>query len=136
MQTHKILSPDALGMVAEDLLKSYPEIRIFAFFGPMGVGKTTFIKAICTHLGCTDLVNSPTFSIVNHYHTPSGQSIFHFDFYRIQNLEEVFNLGYEDYFFSGAYCFIEWSEKVEPLLPAASHKVFMQEINGERTISF
>jgi len=102
----------------------------------MGAGKTTFVKAICRYLGSTDIVSSPTFSIINQYLAPSGESIFHFDFYRIKDLVEVYNLGYEDYFFSGAYCFIEWPEKIESLLPTGSHKVFIEEVSGERIIRF
>lgn len=132
----KIKDPSALDGVAGSLMAAYPEGRIFAFFGPMGVGKTTFIKAICRHLGSNDNVASPTFSIINQYLTPSGENIFHFDFYRIKDLVEVFNLGYEDYFFSGGYCFIEWPEKIESLLPEGSHKVFMEEVDGERIIRF
>jgi tRNA threonylcarbamoyladenosine biosynthesis protein TsaE len=132
----KIKDPKDLGGVAGSLMAAFPEDRIFAFFGPMGVGKTTFIKAICRHLGSTDNVASPTFSIINQYLTSSGENIFHFDFYRIKDLVEVFNLGYEDYFFSGGYCFIEWPEKVESLLPHDSHKVYMEEFDGKRIIRF
>jgi tRNA threonylcarbamoyladenosine biosynthesis protein TsaE len=83
----------------------------------MGAGKTTFIKAICHELGVTDIVQSPTFSIINEYKTTTGESLFHFDFYRIKKLEEVFDIGYEDYIYSGSYCFLEWPELIEPLLP-------------------
>lgn len=132
----KIKDPQSLDDVASALLSAYPQGRIFAFFGPMGVGKTTFIKAICRQLGSTDNVSSPTFSIINQYLTPSGENIFHFDFYRIKELAEVYNLGYEDYFFSGGYCLIEWPEKIEGLLPDDSHKVYMEEVDGERVIRF
>ncbi len=135
-EVFKVKDPENLEEVAAALLSANPHSRIFAFFGPMGVGKTTFIKAICRHLGSTDNVSSPTFSIINQYLTPSGKNIFHFDFYRIKQLVEVYNLGYEDYFFSGAYCFIEWPEKIEGLLPDDSHKVYMEEVNGERIICF
>lgn len=83
----------------------------------MGAGKTTFIKAICHELGVADIVQSPTFSIINEYKTTTGESLFHFDFYRIKKLEEVFDIGYEDYIYSGSYCFLEWPELIEPLLP-------------------
>ncbi len=136
LQVHKIDSPQALHQVAGALLSGNPLVRIFALYGPMGVGKTTFVKALCRHLGSTDIVSSPTYSIINQYLTPSGLSIFHFDFYRIKNLVEVYNLGYEDYFFSGAYCFIEWPGKIESLLPAGSHKVFMEDVGSERIIRF
>ncbi len=135
-EVFKVKEPQSLDKVASVLLSAYPLGRIFAFFGPMGVGKTTFIKAICRQLGSTDNVSSPTFSIINQYLTPSGENIFHFDFYRIKELAEVYNLGYEDYFFSGGYCLIEWPEKIEGLLPDDSHKVYMEEVDEERIIRF
>jgi len=135
-EVFKVKEPQSLDKVASALLSAYPQGRIFAFFGPMGVGKTTFIKAICRQLGSTDNVSSPTFSIINQYLTPSGENIFHFDFYRIKELTEVYNLGYEDYFFSGGYCLIEWPEKIEDLLPDDSQKVYMEEVDGERIIRF
>lgn len=135
-EVFKIKNPQSLDDVASALLSTFPQGRIFAFFGPMGVGKTTYIKAICRLLGSTDNVSSPTFSIINQYLTPSGENIFHFDFYRIKELAEVYNLGYEDYFFSGGYCLIEWPEKIEGLLPEGSQKVYMEEVDGERVIRF
>jgi tRNA threonylcarbamoyladenosine biosynthesis protein TsaE len=90
--------------------------RIFAIFGAMGAGKTTLIKALCKSLGSEDVVKSPTFSIVNEYDSDAG-SIFHFDFYRIKDLSEVFDIGFEEYIGSGAYCFLEWPELIEPLIP-------------------
>lgn len=135
-EVFKVKEPQSLDKVASVLLSAYPLGRIFAFFGPMGVGKTTFIKAICRQLGSTENVSSPTFSIINQYLTPSGENIFHFDFYRIKELAEVYNLGYEDYFFSGGYCLIEWPEKIEGLLPDDSHKVYMEEVDEERIIRF
>ena len=111
---------------------------VFAFYGKMGAGKTTFIKAVCEELGVTDVVNSPTFSIVNEYRSDTtGELIYHFDFYRIQRLEEVYDMGYEDYFYSGALCFIEWPELVEDLLPGDAVKVTIEEQpDGSRTITF
>jgi len=91
--------------------------KVIAFHGEMGAGKTTFIKALSAELGVFDNVTSPTFSIVNEYHTNSKDSVFHFDFYRIDDLREAVDMGYQDYFDSGKYCFIEWPEKIEPLLP-------------------
>lgn len=129
-------NPADLDGVAAELLSAFPGGRIFAFFGPMGVGKTTLIKALCRHLGSLDVVSSPTFSIINQYLTGSGESLFHFDFYRIKDITEVYNLGYEDYFFSGNYCFIEWPEKIESLLPEGSHVVTMEDRQGERIIRF
>ncbi|MBE9481894.1 MAG: tRNA (adenosine(37)-N6)-threonylcarbamoyltransferase complex ATPase subunit type 1 TsaE [Bacteroidetes bacterium] len=127
--TEKIIckSVDNLDKVAIKLLNTYPDIRIFAFYGKMGSGKTTFIKSLCKISGVTDIVNSPTFSIINEYKTDGGDSIFHFDFYRIKKQEEVLDIGYEDYFFSGSYCFIEWPEKVENLLPENTVRVIIEE---------
>ena len=101
---------------AKKLLASWPGQRVFAFYGKMGSGKTTFIKAISSVLGAVDIVQSPSFAIINEYKTSTGDSIFHFDFYRIRKIEEVFDIGYEEYIYSGAYCFIEWPEMVESLL--------------------
>lgn len=101
---------------AKDFLSAVGDKRHFAFYGPMGAGKTTFIKAICEQLGTTDTVSSPSFAIINEYNSAAGR-IFHFDFYRIKNLEEAYNLGYEDYFFGDDYCFVEWPEKIEELMP-------------------
>jgi tRNA threonylcarbamoyladenosine biosynthesis protein TsaE len=120
-----------LGHAAQKLIEEFHEQRVFAFNGKMGAGKTTFIQAICQVLGTPDNVTSPTFAIINEYHTKAGEPIFHFDFYRIKNLEEAFDLGYEDYFFSGSYCLIEWPEKVEPLLPQGYVKVNIEVENDE-----
>lgn len=122
---------------AEKLITSFPGPRIFAFYGDMGSGKTTFIKAICKKLGVRQTVTSPTFALVNEYTcNSSGKSFYHFDFYRVENLEEVMDLGYEDYFFSGNTCFIEWPEKVEGLLPeeAVTLKIDVQH-DGRRRLS-
>jgi tRNA threonylcarbamoyladenosine biosynthesis protein TsaE len=107
----------ALQESARLLLENFPNDRIFAFYGAMGAGKTTFIKAICHELGSDDYVTSPTFALINEYSTTKGSVIYHFDFYRIKKLEEAFDLGYEDYIYSGNYCFIEWPEMIEQLLP-------------------
>lgn len=108
-----------LPQVASLLLNTFPDDSFFAFFGDMGVGKTTLIKEICTQLGVVDNVCSPTFSIVNEYLSDGNEPIYHFDFYRLKNLEEIYDMGYEEYFYSGNYCFVEWSEKVEALLPTS-----------------
>ncbi len=120
---------------AKELVQRFPGERIFAFYGKMGAGKTTFIQAICRQLGSSDNVISPTFALINEYKTDSVHSIYHFDFYRINDMEEAFDLGYEDYFFSGEYCLIEWPEKIEPLLPEhyVEVKLEVQE-NGDRMI--
>ncbi|MBR2380295.1 MAG: tRNA (adenosine(37)-N6)-threonylcarbamoyltransferase complex ATPase subunit type 1 TsaE, partial [Paraprevotella sp.] len=110
---------------------------VFAMYGKMGVGKTTFTKAICKCLGVEDVINSPTFAIVNEYRSDSGELIYHFDFYRIKKLEEVYDMGYEDYFYSGALCFIEWPELIEDLLPENAVKVTIEENeDGTRSILF
>jgi tRNA threonylcarbamoyladenosine biosynthesis protein TsaE len=102
---------------AKSLLTHFPDERVFAFYGAMGAGKTTFIKALCHELGSQDNITSPTFALINEYTTLEGKVIYHFDFYRIKKLEEAFDLGYEDYIYSGNYCFIEWPEMIESLLP-------------------
>ncbi len=106
-----------LPLLAAELLSRYPDQRIFAFFGAMGAGKTTFIQHLCSHLGVIDPVNSPTFALINEYRNVDGNPVYHFDFYRIKNITEVMDIGYENYFYSGHYCFIEWPEKVIELLP-------------------
>jgi tRNA threonylcarbamoyladenosine biosynthesis protein TsaE len=106
-----------LSAAAKRLLTEHPHPRVFAFYGQMGAGKTTFIKAISRELGAGAIVQSPTFSIINEYITVQGESIFHFDFYRINKIEEAYDIGYEEYLYSGSYCFIEWPELIEALLP-------------------
>jgi tRNA threonylcarbamoyladenosine biosynthesis protein TsaE len=106
-----------LDQIANLILENFSQYRVFAFFGKMGVGKTTLIKHICKKLDVEDNVTSPSFSIINEYKTLSGESVFHFDFYRIKNLVEALDIGYEDYFYSDSYCFIEWPEKIKELLP-------------------
>ncbi len=101
----------------------------------MGAGKTTFITAVCKELGVTDTISSPTFSIVNEYKSAEGEKIFHFDFYRINSINEAYDLGYEDYFYSTAYCFIEWAEKIEELLPEGYVKVVFTKDGEERTLT-
>lgn len=131
-------TPEALPQAARTFVRAIDQATVFAFYGKMGAGKTTFIKAVCEALGVTDVVNSPTFSIVNEYRSDTtGELIYHFDFYRIQRLEEVYDMGYEDYFYSGALCFIEWPELVEDLLPGDAVKVQIEEQpDGSRTITF
>lgn len=100
--------------------------KVFAFYGSMGAGKTTFIKALCEEMGVTETVSSPTFAIINEYRDKTGTPLFHFDFYRINKLEEAFDFGYEDYFYSGNLCFIEWPELVESILPENAVKITIQ----------
>lgn len=99
---------------------------VVAFFGAMGAGKTTLIREICTQLGVADNVTSPTFALVNHYRSGRGDNIFHFDFYRIEKLDEAYDLGYDEYFDSGALCLVEWPEKIEPLLPSDTLRVYIE----------
>ena len=108
---------DNLGAAAAAFLEAVGDSRLIAFRGHLGAGKTTFIKALCDCLGVEDNVCSPTFTIVNEYRAADGDSVFHFDFYRIDSLREAEDLGLEEYFYSGCFCFMEWPEKVEALLP-------------------
>ena len=126
----------ALDAVAKKLINQFPSYRIFAFYGKMGAGKTTFIQSVCKALGSADNVTSPTFALINEYKTSQLLSVFHFDFYRIKDIEEAFDLGYEDYFYSGNYCLIEWPELIEPLLPGNIVKVKIEVTDdGTRNIS-
>ena len=133
----KIDDLEHIGEAARQFIETIGDRRVFAFYGSMGAGKTTFIKAICEELGTTDVVTSPTFAIVNEYGLPPRplqlegelsaaeaspswgrmEGAYHFDFYRIKKIEEVYDMGYEDYFYSGRLCFIEWPELIEELLP-------------------
>ena len=134
------LSPFSLAElheVARNLLTTFKEDRFFAFFGKMGVGKTTLIKEMCDVLGVEDVVCSPTFAIVNEYSRPverGSEPVYHFDFYRLKSIAEAYDIGYEEYFYSGCYCFTEWTEKVEELLPERYVRVEMREENGLRVL--
>ena len=155
----KIKSIDTIRESAREFIENIGEHKVFAFYGKMGAGKTTFVKAICEELGVEDVITSPTFAIVNEYEAkltshlspltsqPSSltshlspltsTAIYHFDFYRIKKLEEVYDMGYEDYFYSGALCFIEWPELIEDLLPLDAVKVSIEENDdGTRTVKF
>lgn len=112
---------------ARQFLEATNGRTVFAFYGAMGAGKTSFIKAICEELGVEDVITSPTFAIVNEYALPDGDSVYHFDFYRISKMEEAYDLGYEEYFYSGRFCFIEWPEKIDALLPENCTKVHIEE---------
>ena len=121
---------------AKAFIEQIGDHTVFAFYGKMGAGKTTFIKAVCEELGVDDVITSPTFAIVNEY-TAQGTPVYHFDFYRIKKLEEVYDMGFEDYFYSGALCLIEWPELIEEVLPEDAVKVTIQEKeDGSRAILF
>ena len=137
----KIQDIDTICEAAREFIAQIGNHRVFAFYGKMGAGKTTFIKAVCEELGVEDVITSPTFAIVNEYSSPLTvnqlplSSIYHFDFYRIKKLEEVYDMGYEDYFYSGSLCFIEWPELIEPLLPDDAVRVTIAEQpDGTRTV--
>lgn len=115
---------------AREFVELLDKGRIFAFYGNMGSGKTTFIKSICEELGVEDSINSPTFAIVNEYEDRNQNTIYHFDFYRIKSIEEVYNMGYEEYLYGDAICFMEWPELIEELLPEETVKVFVEETEG------
>ncbi len=110
------VSLNQLPNVAAQFLNYFEKQRVFAFFGEMGVGKTTFIKALCQQLQVENITSSPTFAIVNEYHTAQNNKVYHFDFYRIEDIREALDLGFTDYLESGQYCFMEWSENIETLL--------------------
>ncbi|MBO7553865.1 MAG: tRNA (adenosine(37)-N6)-threonylcarbamoyltransferase complex ATPase subunit type 1 TsaE [Bacteroidaceae bacterium] len=133
----RINSLEEINVAARQFVEAMGDNTVFAFYGKMGAGKTTFIKEVCTLLGVTDNITSPTFAIVNEYRSDiAGELIYHFDFYRIKKLEEVYDLGYEDYFYSGALCFIEWPELIEELLPGNTVKVTIEEeANGARILT-
>ena len=129
---------DSIREAARQFVTATGENTVFAFYGKMGAGKTTFIKAVCEELGVEDVITSPTFAIVNEYRSDTtGELIYHFDFYRIKKIEEVYDMGYEDYFYSGALCFIEWPELIEELLPEEAVKVTIEEnADGSRIVRF
>lgn len=133
--TLQFSSTSQLPDVAQQIINTFPEERFFAFFGKMGVGKTTLIKELCACLGVEDNVCSPTFAIINEYSSGEGEPIYHFDFYRLKNLDEAYDLGYEEYFYSGYYCFSEWTEKIEPILPEHYLRIDISENEGIRTLN-
>lgn len=134
----QIDSLDHLHEAARTFIEAMGDHTVFAMYGKMGAGKTTFTKAVCECLGVEDVINSPTFAIVNEYRSATtGELIYHFDFYRIKKLEEVYDMGYEDYFYSGALCFIEWPELIEDLLPEDTVRVYIEENeDGSRSLKW
>lgn len=133
----QIKSLDTIQEAAKTFIENIGKNKVFAFYGKMGAGKTTFIKAVCETLGVTDVITSPTFAIVNEYTDGEDNPIYHFDFYRIKKLEEVYDMGYEDYFYSGNLCLLEWPELIEELLPENAVKVRIEEQKGgSRVVSF
>ena len=129
----QINSQEDLKSAARQLLEFAAAEKIFLFEGDMGAGKTTFIKVICEALGVDDLVSSPTFSIVNEYLARDGK-IYHFDFYRIKDLQEAYDIGYEEYFYSGDRCLIEWPERIALLIPEHHVKVDIQVTGPEQRL--
>ena len=132
----KINDLGSIREAARQFVAQIGEHKVFAFYGSMGAGKTTFVKAICEELGVDDVITSPTFAIINEYHAEKGV-IYHFDFYRIKRLEEAYDIGFDDYIDSGNLCFIEWPELIEELLPEDAIRVEIEETdNGSRIVRF
>lgn len=132
-----IPSLSSINKAAQQFLAQMGDHKVIAFYGEMGAGKTTFIKALCQTLGVEDVITSPTFSLVNEYTDSEGNSIFHFDFYRIKKLDEVYDMGYEDYFYGGSLCLLEWPELIEDILPEEALKVTItEETDGSRKLKW
>ena len=131
---YRVCSEKELVNIAKSLLKDFSDKKVVLFYGEMGVGKTTLIKELCKQLGVEEPTNSPTFSIVNEYISISHKPIYHFDFYRIEKEEEVYDMGYEDYFYSDNYCFVEWPEKIPNLLPEDAIKITIEEDEGNNRL--
>lgn len=135
--TFKAKTVDNLSGIAKEIIKNAGNERIFSFYGRMGAGKTTLIKSFVKQLKSDDEVNSPTFSLVNEYETKENEYIYHFDFYRIEKLEELYDIGFEEYLYSGNYCLMEWPEKISDLLPKSYIKINIKEVeNNERLITY
>ena len=131
--TYSVSDESQLNDIALELLNKF-DSKLYFFYGEMGVGKTSFIKKFCDKLGVKDVVSSPTFSIINHYKSLSEIDVFHFDFYRTSSVEEIYDLGYEEYIYSSSYCFIEWSERLVDLLPPNYIKIEMVIVDKKRII--
>jgi tRNA threonylcarbamoyladenosine biosynthesis protein TsaE len=123
-----------LPSAARQLLELAGEKRVFAFYGSLGAGKTTFIKAICDQLDAIDITSSPSFTLVNEYRTNAGESLYHIDLYRIKDISEVFDIGIEEYLYGGNYCFIEWPERAEEVLPEETIKIYISVARNEERI--
>ena len=133
----RINSLDTIHEAAKEFIKGMGDGKVFAFYGKMGAAKTTFIKALCEVLGVKDVITSPTFAIINEYTDGNNNPIYHFDFYRIKKLEAVYDMGYEDYFYSGNLCLLEWPELVEDVLPENVIKVTIEEQpDGSRLLTY
>ena len=131
-----ISSTEQIKQVAQQFIAAMDGHKLFAFYGEMGAGKTTFIKALCDELGVIDVVNSPTFAIANDYETALGDHIYHFDFYRLKTPQEALDFGVEDYFYSGHICFMEWPDQIGTLLPTESVRVAITvNADGSRTVA-
>ena len=120
-----------INQVAKDI-KKYSEHKVLLFHGEMGAGKTTLIKEICKELGSDDSISSPTFSIVNEYITLNNDTIYHFDFYRINSIEEAYNIGIEDYFYTDAWCLIEWPSVIKNLLPLITNNIYLTKLDDDQ----
>ena len=130
-----IFKEEDIKQAAKQFVETMGENTVFAFYGKMGAGKTTFIKAVCEELGVADTVTAPTFAIVNEYEAAGGRPIYHFDFYRIKKVSEAYDMGCEEYFYSGHPCFIEWPELIEEVLPEETVNVTIEALsNGERRL--
>lgn len=132
-----LFKEEDIKQAAKQFVETMGENTVFAFYGKMGAGKTTFIKAVCEELGVEDTVTSPTFAIVNEYEAADGRPIYHFDFYRIKKVSEAYDMGCEEYFYSGHPCFIEWPELIEEVLPEETVNVNIEALpDGDRRLVF
>ena len=129
----EINNENELDYISKEIIEKFKS-KVFLFYGEMGVGKTAFIKSICKHLNVLDVVSSPTFSIVNQYVNDQDEFMYHFDFYRTNNKNEIFDIGYEEYLFSDSFCFIEWPERLDNLLPNKYLEIKMKLRDGNRVI--
>ncbi|SMO69216.1 tRNA threonylcarbamoyladenosine biosynthesis protein TsaE [Saccharicrinis carchari] len=133
MNTYLIPSIDKIDEVAAAFINRYNKPAVFCFYGSMGAGKTTFIQALCRQLQVIDVVNSPSFAIVNEYDSAKGDTVYHFDFYRLKQEDEALDLGYEDYFYSDSYCFVEWPEKIASLLPRKRYDIKISVLDDNKS---